>query len=50
MIDTLVAAGYWIGGGSVILSIIGYIVLPKMIKTAFSDTSHEDSDSSEANS
>ena len=49
MIDTLVAAGYWIGGGFVILSIVGYIVFPPMIKAAFSDTGQDDTDSSKAN-
>ena len=49
MIETLVAAGYWIGGGLVILSIVGYIVFPPMIKAAFSDTGQEDNDSPEAN-
>ena len=48
MIDTLVAAGYWIGGGFVILSIVGYIVFPPMIKALFSDTGQENTDSSEA--
>ena len=49
MIDTFVAVGYWIGGGLVILSVVGYIVFPMMIKVAFGDTGQEDSDPSETN-
>ncbi len=46
MIDTLITAGYWIGAVSIILSIVGYIVFPKMIKAAFSDSGQENTGSS----
>ena len=35
MIETLITAGYIMGGVCVLCSIVGYFVFPKMIKTAF---------------
>jgi len=35
MIETLITAGYIIGGVGVLCAVIGYFVFPKMIKSTF---------------